>query len=185
MGEHMQPDGAMSVVLSQEDQETARLQKYEKSFVGSYLHSLDSKGRLVVPQSFREELGKSFYIAPSKDFSYAALYPNLAWARVRDRYARLGSLNPQLNIFLNQFDALSFRGQECDGQGRILLPQRVREELLFGEKDVEITGANDHVRIISLSRAKAAKESFQNNLPDILAQIAELEKKLQAEGLIE
>ncbi|MBR2288186.1 MAG: division/cell wall cluster transcriptional repressor MraZ, partial [Clostridia bacterium] len=99
--------------------------------------------------------------------------------------ARLGSLNPQLNIFLNQFDALSFRGQECDGQGRILLPQRVREELLFGEKDVEITGANDHVRIISLSRAKAAKESFQNNLPDILAQIAELEKKLQAEGLIE
>ena len=44
---------------------------YEKCFIGSYSHSLDGKGRLVVPQSFREELGKTFYIAPSKDFSYA------------------------------------------------------------------------------------------------------------------
>ncbi len=179
------PDGSkLSVEEDQDTKEHEALKKYETSFIGSYLHSLDSKGRLVVPQAYREGLGQSFYIAPSKDFSYAALYPNLAWARVRDRYAKLGSLNPQLNMLLNQFDALSFRGQECDGQGRILLPQKVREELLFNEKDLEVTGANDHVRVIALSRANAAREKFQMSLPDILEQIAELETKLQAEGLL-
>ena len=91
---------------------------YEKCFIGSYSHSLDGKGRLVVPQSFREELGKTFYIAPSKDFSYAALYPSASWARVRDGFARLGSMNAELNMFLNQF--LSMTGDEIKA-GRILL----------------------------------------------------------------
>ncbi|MBQ1860977.1 MAG: hypothetical protein II141_07345 [Clostridia bacterium] len=151
---------------------------YEKCFIGSYSHSLDGKGRLVVPQSFREELGKTFYIAPSKDFSYAALYPSASWARVRDGFARLGSMNAELNMFLNQFDALSFRGQECDAQGRLLLPPKVREELLYGEKDLEVTGANDHVRVIAASRAAKAKEDFKAALPDILKLMGELEAQM-------
>ena len=155
------------------------LERYERSFIGSYSHSLDGKGRLVVPQTFREELGKSFYIAPSKDFSYAALYPPLAWARVRERFANLGTLNPQLNMFLDQFDSLSFRGQECDAQGRLLLPTKVREELLYGEKDLEVTGANDHVRVIAASRAAKAKEDFKAALPDILKLIGDLEMQMQ------
>ncbi len=159
------------------EQDESYLSKYEKSFIGTYQHSLDSKGRLVVPQSFRENLGQTFYIAPSKDFSYVALYPNLAWARVRDSYSKLGSLNPMVNMFLNQFDALSFRDQECDAQGRILLPQRVREELLFSEKDVEITGANDHVRVIAASHAQQARTDFRANLADTLRVIAEMEAR--------
>lgn len=155
------------------------LERYEKSFIGSYSHSLDGKGRLVVPQSFREELGKSFYIAPSKDFSYAALYPPLSWARVRDKFEKLGSLNSQLNMFLDQFDSLSFRGQECDAQGRLLLPPKVREELLFGEKDLEVTGANDHVRVIAANRAAKVKKDFKEALPEILKLISELEIQMQ------
>ena len=183
MDELKKPDCAEpSVENSQEAAELERLRKYDSSFIGTYLHSLDSKGRLVVPQAFRDGLGQSFYIAPSKDFSYAALYPSLEWAKIRDRYAKLGSLNPMLNMFLNQFDALSFRGQECDAQGRILLPQKVREDLLFDEKDLEITGANDHVRIIGRSRAKSVRDSFFADLPNILDAIGKLELNLQDGG---
>ena len=153
---------------------------YEKCFIGSYSHSLDSKGRLVIPQTYREGLGKTFYIAPSKDFDYVALYPNAAWARARHGFAKLGTMNSEINMFLDQFDALSFRGQECDAQGRLVLPPRVRDELLFGEKDVEITGANDHVRVIAASHAVQAKKDFRAALPNILKRMAELEAQMNS-----
>ena len=154
------------------------LEHYEKCFIGSYSHSLDGKGRLVVPQPFREELGKTFYIAPSRDFSYAALYPAAAWAKVRDGFQKLAFLDQMLNMFLDQFDAMSFRGQECDAQGRLLLPPKVREELLLGEKDLEVTGANDHVRVIAASRAAEQRTKFKSKLQEILDHMGELEAQM-------
>ena len=37
-------------------------------FIGSFNHSLDTKGRLVIPQNFRDKLGEKFCVAPSYDF---------------------------------------------------------------------------------------------------------------------
>ena len=42
-------------------------------FIGSFNHSLDNKGRLVIPQSFRDKLGETFCIAPSFDFQSVAI----------------------------------------------------------------------------------------------------------------
>ena len=148
--------------------------KYSQIFVGSFNHSLDGKGRLVVPQSFREQLGASFCIAPSFDFQSIALYPNLAWARMRDRYEQLGSLNGDLQRYLQWLDALSYREQECDGQGRVLLPAKIRQVILKDDKDVEITGAKDHVRVAGRVASEEALASFLQNLPQTLAEIGSL-----------
>ena len=67
-----------------------------------------------------------------------------------------------------------------DLQGRLVLPPRVRDELLFGEKDVEITGANDHVRVIAASHAVQAKKDFRAALPNILKRMAELEAQMNS-----
>ena len=159
--------------LTAEDQ--ALLEKYSRTFIGSYSHSLDAKGRLVVPLAFREQLGETFCIAPSFDFKSIALYPTLMWARMRDRYEKLGRVNAQLRRYLEQLDALSFRGQECDGQGRVLLPGKIRQNILGDEKDVEITGANDHVRIVARPAADEQFAAFMADLPDILDSISALE----------
>ena len=45
-------------------------------FIGSFNHSLDSKGRLVIPQGFREKLGETFCVAPSFDFQSIAIAGN-------------------------------------------------------------------------------------------------------------
>ena len=82
---------AVDEALTAEDQ--ALLEKYSRTFIGSYSHSLDAKGRLVVPLAFREQLGETFCIAPSFDFKSIALYPTLMWARMRDRYEKLGRVN--------------------------------------------------------------------------------------------
>ena len=164
---------AADEALTAEDQ--ALLEKYSRTFIGSYSHSLDAKGRLVVPLAFREQLGETFCIAPSFDFKSIALYPTLMWARMRDRYEKLGRVNAQLRRYLEQLDALSFRGQECDGQGRVLLPGKIRQNILGDEKDVEITGANDHVRIVARPAADEQFAAFMADLPDILDSISALE----------
>ena len=59
-------------------------------FIGSFNHNLDSKGRLVIPQSFRDKLGEKFCIAPSYDFQSVALYPNEKWEERNETYEKLG-----------------------------------------------------------------------------------------------
>lgn len=159
--------------LSEEDQQL--LDKYSCTFIGSFSHSLDAKGRLVVPQVFRESLGETFCIAPSYDFESIALYPNLMWARMRDRYEKLGKMNSSLKRYLEQLDALSFRGQECDNQGRVLLPAKIRSCILGDEKDVDITGASDHVRVVAHVNADEQFAQFKADLPSILKDISMLE----------
>ena len=144
-------------------------------FIGSFNHSLDSKGRLVVPQAFREKLGETFCIAPGFDFKSIAIYPNSMWEKRSETYERLGSLNPALNRYLEQFYALSFDGQTCDGQGRILLPANIRTKILQEERDVEITGANDHVRVAAAKVSRDGWDSFRQELPDLLQLISTLE----------
>ncbi|MBR2824366.1 MAG: hypothetical protein IKE24_11855 [Clostridia bacterium] len=145
-------------------------------FIGSFNHSLDNKGRLVIPQSFRDKLGETFCIAPSYDFQSIAVYPTEMRERRNAQYERLGNLNPALNRYLEQFYALSYDGQSCDGQGRILIPVNIRAKILQEEKDVEITGANDHVRIVSAAVSRNSWSGFRQELPNLLELIAALDR---------
>lgn len=171
------PVCAEAAALTQDQSEEDRLllERYSRTFTGSFSHSLDSKGRLVVPLSFRENLGSTFCIAPSYDFKSIALYPTLMWARMRDRYEKLSRVNSSLKRYLEKLDSLSFRDQECDGQGRVLLPAKIRNCILEDEKDVEITGAYDHVRVVARQKGDEDFKQFMADLPDILKDISALE----------
>ncbi|MBQ9402039.1 MAG: hypothetical protein IJU38_06680 [Clostridia bacterium] len=144
-------------------------------FIGSFNHSLDTKGRLVIPQNFRDKLGETFCVAPSFDFKSVAIYPTEKWEERNETYEKLGKLNPALNRYLEQFYALSYDEQTCDGQGRVLLPANIRQKILREERDMEITGANDHVRVAALSASGDAWKSFNDELPQLLELIAGLE----------
>ena len=150
-------------------------EKKAKRFIGSFNHGLDSKGRLVIPQGFREKLGETFCIAPSFDFQSVAIYPTEKWEERNETYERLGKLNPALNRYLEQFYALSFDEQTCDAQGRVLLPANLRQKILREERDMEITGANDHVRVAAVSASGDIWNRFKEELPQLLDMIAGLE----------
>lgn len=146
-----------------------------RRFIGSFNHSLDSKGRLVIPQGFRDKLGETFCVAPSFDFRSIAIYPTEKWEERNETYERLGKLNPALNRYLEQFYALSFDEQTCDAQGRVLLPANIRQKILHDERDMEITGANDHVRVAAVSDSGDIWNQFKEELPQLLEMIAGLE----------
>ena len=154
----------------------AKEKKRPVRFIGSFNHSLDNKGRLVIPQGFRDKLGESFCIAPSYDFSSIAVYPTEMWEKRNETYERLGSLNPALNRYLEQFYALSFDEQTCDNQGRVLLPANIRVKILGDERDVEVTGANDHVRIAAANASQQSWESFKGEIPALLDLIAAMDR---------
>ena len=83
----------------------------------------------------------------------------------------MGRMHRELNLYTEQFDALSYRGQECDSQGRILLPSRIRQRILGEEKDVTIAGNNDFVRIVARPASEEQFEQFKNDLPGLLDRI--------------
>ncbi len=180
---HEQATTAPQTPLSEEDR--LLLEEADAQFIGTYSHSVDAKGRLVVPQSFRQMLGQKFYIAPSRDFKAVALYSKLAWARTRHRYAKLDPVNNDVLLLLEQFNALSYRDQECDGQGRVLLPPRIRQLLLGDEKELEISGAGDHVRIVGTAAYMNQFQQVLQHMPDIMKTINLLQaREMRLEGAV-
>ena len=155
--------------VSEEDR--ALLEKYSHSFTGTFAHALDSKGRMVIPLAFREMMGKSFTIAPEFDFKSIAVYPEIAYVRMRDAHEKAlqANNNPERRKYLQWLDAYTFRAQECDGQGRVLLPVRLRQIILGEDKEVDIMGAGDHLRIAVRVKCEDQLADFMANIGSTLA----------------
>jgi MraZ protein len=98
-------------------------------FRGNHPTRVDEKGRLKVPAEFKrvidEKYGTQFYIT-SLDGKVAQLYPFEEWERIEQKLAGLSTFNPTKKKFL---DRVNYYGQmvEMDGQGRLLIPQLVRD----------------------------------------------------------
>ncbi len=108
-------------------------------FRGNHPTRIDEKGRLKVPAEFKrvidEKYGAQFYIT-SLDGKVAQVYPFEEWEAIEQKLAGLSNFNPTKKKFLTR---TNYWGQvvEMDGQGRLLLPQLLRETAqLKGEVSV-------------------------------------------------
>lgn|SRR5690348_14788088 len=108
-------------------------------FRGNHPTRVDEKGRLKVPAEFKrvidEKYGTQFYIT-SLDGKVAQIYPFEEWEAIEQRLAGLSNFNPTKKKFLTR---TNYWGQqvEMDGQGRLLLPQLLRDSAqLKGEVSV-------------------------------------------------
>ncbi len=105
---------------------------------GEYQHSLDAKGRLFIPARLREELGTEFYVTISADTCLCA-YSAENWQKFSDKIGAMPYKDQRKMRALHAFAAKC----ELDAQGRILLPQTLREFAKL-EKSVTVLGANNH-----------------------------------------
>jgi MraZ protein len=98
-------------------------------FRGNHPTRVDEKGRLKVPAEFKrvidEKYAQKFYIT-SFDGSVAQVYPFEEWERIEQKLAALSVLNPAKKRLLTR---VNYYGQvvDMDGQGRLLIPQILRE----------------------------------------------------------
>ena len=115
-------------------------------FMGEYNHTIDAKGRLIIPARFRELLGEEFILTKGLD-GCLSIYPMDAWEAFETKLRALPLTNKNARTFTRFFVA-GATNCELDKQGRILVPQTLREFAGL-EKEVVLTGNLDRIEIWS------------------------------------
>ena len=131
-------------------------------FRGNHPTRVDEKGRLKVPAEFKrvidEKYAQRFYIT-SLDGIVAQIYPFEEWERIEQKLASLSTYNPTKKKFLTR---TNYYGQvvEMDGQGRLLVPQILREAAQI-RGEVAVLGNLTYLEVRNMEALdKEIKEPF-------------------------
>ncbi len=120
-------------------------------FRGNHPTRVDEKGRLKVPAEFKrvidEKYSTQFYIT-SLDGKVAQIYPFEEWEQIEQKLAGLSTFNPTKKKFLSR---VNYWGQqvEIDGQGRLLMPQLLRESAQI-KGEVAVIGYQKYLEVRNL-----------------------------------
>ena len=133
-------------------------------FMGEYNHTIDAKGRLIVPAKFREILGDNFIVTKGLD-GCLFVYPNDEWTRFEEKLKSLPLTNKNARQFTRFFLA-GAAACEVDKQGRILLPQVLRE-FASVEKDVVLVGVASRIEIWSRERWDESMNTYDGDMDEV------------------
>lgn len=138
-------------------------------FMGEYNHTIDAKGRLIIPSKFRDALGEAFVITRGMD-GCLFVYDNVEWQAFEEKIKALPLIDKSSRMFARFF--LSGAAQvEVDKQGRILIPNGLREAASL-EKDIVLVGVASRVEIWSKERWEGTIND--EDMDDIAAHMQEL-----------
>ena len=112
--------------------------------MGEFNHTVDAKGRLIVPSKFREKLGESFVITKGFD-RCLSIYDMENWTGVQEKLAQMPMLTEDART-IRRMMVGSAAEAECDKTGRVLIPAPLREYAGI-TKDAVLIGNIDHIEI--------------------------------------
>ena len=138
-------------------------------FMGEYNHTIDAKGRLIIPSKFRETLGDEFVVTKGLD-GCLFVYDNKEWSAFEEKLKSLPLTNKDARQFVRFFLAGATLA-EVDKQGRILVPGPLREFAGL-EKEVVLVGVASRVEIWSKARWEDA--ASYDDVEEIAEHMAEL-----------
>ena len=132
---------------------------------GEYQHALDNKGRIFIPARLRDELGQVLYVTLSMDRCLSA-YSEESWNGLTEKvnalpFVRQRKMRP---LFAHAIRC------ELDAQGRILLPQNLRDWAGL-TKSVTVVGCNNHVELWDSDSWKAVMDA--ETAPENIAAVLE------------
>lgn len=125
--------------------------------IGEYQHNIDTKGRVIVPARFREDLGEHFYITKGLDGCLFVLSPE-EWTRLQEKVKAMPISKAR---GLQRFFFSGAAEVEPDKQGRILIPQVLRDHAQL-TKDVTFIGTSSRAEIWDSKRWN----DFNSNLTE-------------------
>ena len=111
---------------------------------GEQAHSVDAKGRYIVPSKFRDALGERFIITIGLD-DCLFVYTMQEWAVFEEKIKNISVFDPAARKFVRVFFGKSHEA-EVDSQGRVLLPQNLREYAKI-QKDIVSIGVPGRIEI--------------------------------------
>ena len=141
--------------------------------IGEYSHSLDVKGRLIMPVKLREDMGENFIITTGLDGCLFG-FSMSEWQKFEDKLKTLPITNKNARNFVRFF--LSGATEcELDKQGRFLIPGKLREVASL-DRDVTIIGAGTRIEIWN-------KEKWEDHISEENLSIEEIEQNMQELGI--
>mgnify|MGYP002563116633 FL=1 len=138
-------------------------------FMGEYNHTVDAKGRLIIPSKFREALGDTFVVTKGLD-GCLFVFPKNEWELFEEKLRDLPLTQKNARKFVRFFVA-GANLCELDKQGRILLPQPLRE---FAQLDKDVVLSGNINRIEIWSKEKWAENNAYDDMDDIAEQMTDL-----------
>ena len=135
----------------------------EIMFMGEYHHSIDAKGRLIIPSKLRYDLGDNFIVTRGLD-SCLFLYPKEQWNNIINKYKNLPDTKDKrqfLRIFLS-----GATNCEYDKQGRINIPKPLIDYADLN-KDCIIIGVDEKLEIWSKERWEQFISDNEENMSEI------------------
>ena len=118
-------------------------------FMGEYNHTIDAKGRLIIPAKFREVLGDEFVVTKGMD-GCLFVFDNSEWQVFAEKLRSLPMIDKEVRQFTRFFLA-GAASVEVDKQGRILLPSVLRDFSGI-TKDTVLIGVGSRIEIWSRER---------------------------------
>ena len=138
-------------------------------FMGEYNHSIDAKGRLIVPAKFREQLGDTFVVTKGLD-GCLFVYSHEEWQRIEESLREKPLTSKDARKFLRFFFAGACNC-EVDKQGRILLPANLRE---YAGIDKDIVSVGVYSRVEIWSKERYTENTDFDDMDEIAEHMAEL-----------
>ena len=137
-------------------------------FMGEYNHTIDTKGRVIIPAKFRDKLGEAFVITKGLDGCLYG-YANEDWQVFEDKLSSLSITNKDSRQFTRFFLA-GAADCEVDKQGRILIPSVLREFAGL-EKDVVLVGVSRRIEIWNKEKWSEITAQYDDNMDEIAANL--------------
>ena len=146
--------------------------KWEKvgnMFFGNYSHSLDDKGRLVIPRKMRDELGLKIFIMKGYDGALS-IYKEESFEKLVEELESL-SFNKKENRDYLRIKLASVVDLDVDKMGRVQLPQSLLAKHHIG-KDVVVLGAGDHIEVWDEKKYQEYISSIEDDFEGIAERLA-------------
>ena len=139
--------------------------------MGEYMHSIDAKGRVILPADFRVELGESFIITKGLD-NCLFIYPQSEWEQLSVKLRQLPLAKTEARAFVRFFFA-GARQVELDKQGRFLIPATLRQHASL-KKDAVLIGVSNRIEVWSKDEWLKYNEEITPSVSAIAETLAEL-----------
>jgi len=139
-------------------------------FLGEYQHSVDGKGRVVMPAKFRDRLENGLVVTKGQE-RCLYVFPLDRWEEEVAKVNRLPRTNRQNRNYARSFFGAA-SDQQIDKQGRVQIPQALRT---YGdlEKDVVVVGVADRVEIWNAAAWVALSDEADQFYADIQEALSE------------
>ena len=141
-------------------------------FMGEYRHTVDTKGRLIIPAKFRDELGPEFVITRGMDGCLFG-YPLTEWNNLEEKLRQLPLTKKNARAFVRFFYSAA---TECefDKQGRINIPKALRTHAALDKKCV-VVGVSNRFEIWSEERWNEFSHDVEENFDEIAEDMMDID----------